>query len=59
MAAVKLLCDTGPLAAFLNRADQFHRWARKQFARIHQPLWTCEAVDSGALSVLIEGWINL
>ena len=58
MAAVKLLCDTGPLAAFLNRADQFHRWAREQFGRIHQPLLTCEAVISETVFLLHEAGLR-
>ena len=52
MAAVKLICDTGPLIAFFNRADQHHAWAREQFDRITQPLITCEAVISEALFLL-------
>jgi predicted nucleic acid-binding protein len=52
MAAVKLLCDTGPLAAFFNQADQYHSWAAAQFDRIFQPLLTCEAVVSETLFLL-------
>jgi predicted nucleic acid-binding protein len=54
MAAAKLLCDTGPLIAFFNRADQYHAWAREQFDQITQPLLTCEAVISEALFLLQE-----
>jgi predicted nucleic acid-binding protein len=46
MAAVSLLCDTGPLVAFLNRGDQYHEWASGRFDQITQPLLTCEAVIS-------------
>ena len=52
MAAVKLLCDTGPLAAFFNRHDQYHSWAAAQFDHIFQPLLTCEAVVSETVFLL-------
>ena len=46
MTAVKVLVDTGPLVAFLNRRDRYHAWARQQFERLKPPLLTCEAVVS-------------
>ena len=52
MAGVSLICDTGPLVAFFNRADQYHAWAREQFKCISQPLLTCEAVISEAVFLL-------
>src|SRR5438874_13133603 len=52
MAEADLLCDTGPLVAFFNRADQYHPWVREQFDRIFQPLMTCEAVLSEAIFLL-------
>ena len=52
MAAIKLLCDTGPLAAFFNRNDQHHSWAAEQLDRIFQPLLTCEAVVSETVFLL-------
>jgi uncharacterized protein len=52
MADVSLICDTGPLVAFFNRADQYHAWAREQFNRITQPLLTCEAVISEIVFLL-------
>ena len=52
MAAVKVLCDTGPLAAFFNRNDPYHVWAAEQFDRIFQPLLTCEAVISETVFLL-------
>jgi uncharacterized protein len=50
--AVKLLCDMGPLVAFLNRSDQYHSWAKRQFDQISPPLLTCEAVISEAVFLL-------
>ncbi|MBM3833970.1 MAG: PIN domain-containing protein [Verrucomicrobia bacterium] len=52
MAAVRLICDTGPLVAFFNRQDQYHRWAADQFDRISGPLLTCEAVISEVVFLL-------
>ena len=40
----KIILDTGPLVALLNRRDRYHRWAREQWAQIAPPLFTCEAV---------------
>jgi predicted nucleic acid-binding protein len=52
MAAPRLLCDTGPLVAFLNRGDQYHVWVSEQFDQITQPLVTCEAVISEIVFLL-------
>jgi predicted nucleic acid-binding protein len=41
---MKVILDTGPLAALMNRRDRWHSWAIETFARIQPPLWTCEAV---------------
>ena len=40
----RVLLDTGPLVASLNRKDRFHEWARMQCAEIAPPLFTCEPV---------------
>lgn len=40
----RILLDTGPLVAFLHRHDEFHAWARAEWATIEPPLLTCEAV---------------
>jgi predicted nucleic acid-binding protein len=58
MAAVKLLCDTGPLAAFFNRNDQYHAWAADQLERLFQPLLTCEAVISETLFLLQDDGLS-
>ena len=58
MAAVDLLCDTGPLAAFFNRGDQFHSWAAEQFERFDRPLQTCEAVISETIFLLLDDGLS-
>ncbi len=41
---MKIILDTGPLAALMNRRDKWHGWASDAFGAIPPPLWTCEAV---------------
>jgi uncharacterized protein len=38
------IIDTGPLVAYVNRGDRWHRWAVEQMAALQLPLLTCEAV---------------
>ena len=40
----RIIADTGPLVAFLDRRDANHGWAREQFDRISTPVVTAEAV---------------
>lgn len=39
-----LLLDTGPLFAYLCRADLHHNWAVRQFGSFSGPLLSCEPV---------------
>ena len=48
----KIILDTGPLVAFLNKKDQYHEWALAQFATMIPPLLTCEAVLSESCFLL-------
>ena len=50
-----ILLDTGPLVAFLNRRDKFHRWSTAQWGQIAPPMLTCEAVVSEACFLLAGG----
>lgn len=52
MAATKVLVDTGPLVAYLNRRDRHHAWAIECWKALTEPLWTCEAVVSEAVFLL-------
>jgi len=48
----KVILDTGPLVAFLNKSDRYHEWAVMQFARLLPPFYTCEAVLSESCFLL-------
>jgi predicted nucleic acid-binding protein len=48
----RLLLDTGPLVALLNRRDEHHDWAKFQWAEASPPLLTCEPVLSEACFLL-------
>lgn len=52
MAAIRVLLDTGPLVAYLNRSDRHHQWAAESWNALFEPLWTCEAVISEAVFLL-------
>lgn len=48
----RVLLDTGPLVAFINRREQLHNWATEEWGKIEQPLLTCEAVLTEACFLL-------
>ncbi|PIU85322.1 MAG: pilus assembly protein [Deltaproteobacteria bacterium CG_4_9_14_3_um_filter_44_9] len=48
----RIILDTGPLVAFINGKDKYHKWATLQWAQIEPPLLTCEAVLSEACFLL-------
>ena len=60
----RVIVDTGPLVALLNRADQAHPWVVQRLRDIAPPMVTCEAVLAeatyltrgltGARSALLE-----
>jgi predicted nucleic acid-binding protein len=50
--AHRVLVDTGPLVALLNRRDTHHEWAKREAANFTPPLFTCEAVLSEAFFLL-------
>jgi predicted nucleic acid-binding protein len=41
---IRVVVDTGPLVALLNKRDQYHSWARSVLDTIEPPIFTCEAV---------------
>lgn len=48
----RVIVDTGPLVAFINRREQLHNWVKAELATINQPLLTCEAVITEACFLL-------
>jgi uncharacterized protein len=52
MKSKKVIIDTGPLVAFLNKHDTHHDWAYSQFSLLTPPFITCEAVLSEACFLL-------
>jgi predicted nucleic acid-binding protein len=42
----RVVVDTGPLIALLNRSDRHHRWVREVLDTLEPPVFTCEAVIS-------------
>ncbi|RJP27033.1 MAG: PIN domain nuclease [Candidatus Omnitrophota bacterium] len=52
MKPPKVVVDTGPLVAYLNKTDQYHEWVVTQFAALIPPLFTCEAVISESCFLL-------
>ncbi len=42
----KIIIDTGPLVAFLNKKDKYHKWTLSQFSHLNPPFFTCESVIS-------------
>ena len=52
MKSKRVIIDTGPIVAFLNKRDAYHHWAISQFALLAPPFITCEAVLSEACLIL-------
>jgi len=46
MKSKKVIIDTGPLVAFLNKRDTYHDWAYSQISILAPPIITSEAVLS-------------
>jgi len=52
MKPKRIIIDTGPIVAFLNKSDQYHEWALIQFSQLIPPFYTCESVISEACFIL-------
>jgi predicted nucleic acid-binding protein len=48
----RVLIDTGPLVASLNRRDRFHLWAKTRLSELEPPISTCEPVLAEACFLL-------
>jgi predicted nucleic acid-binding protein len=46
------ILDTGPLVAFLDRAEQHHRWVAERIEELDTPLLVCEPVLAEAMHLL-------
>jgi predicted nucleic acid-binding protein len=51
----RIIIDTGPLVAYFNRRDRWHRWTTDQMAALVPPLVTCEAVLAEASFLIQRG----
>jgi predicted nucleic acid-binding protein len=50
--ARRVLVDSGPIVALLNRQDRHHDWAKREIGKLYDPLLTCEAVLSEVFFLL-------
>lgn len=48
----RAIVDTGPLVAFLDRAEKNHRWVVEQVEELEPPLLVCEPVLAEAMHLL-------
>lgn len=48
----RILADTGPIVALIDRSEARHDWARARFAALTPPLFTCDAVIAEAVYLL-------
>ncbi|MDZ7755808.1 MAG: hypothetical protein U5K35_05275 [Rhodohalobacter sp.] len=57
---MKILIDTGPIVAFMNRNDHFHSYVEEQMEKVAPPFYTCEAVitESFFLMSRISGGVQ-
>jgi predicted nucleic acid-binding protein len=49
---MRAVVDTGPLVAFLDRAERHHRWVGERIKQIAPPLLVCEPVLTEAMFLL-------
>jgi uncharacterized protein len=50
----RAIVDTGPLVAFLDRAEQHHSWVIEQIDELQAPLLVCEPVLAEAMHLLAK-----
>jgi predicted nucleic acid-binding protein len=48
------ICDTGPLVAYLNRNDPYHKWAVALLKHVRPPMLVCEPVLTEVVYFLRE-----
>ncbi len=52
----KIILDTSPLVAFIDKSDRFHSWAVETWKTLSIPLLTCESVISEACFLLQKSY---
>lgn len=50
----KMILDTGPLYAMLDRRDEYHSWSIQHLAGLRGPLLTCDAVLTESFFLISE-----
>ena len=48
----RIILDTGPIVAFLNKRDRYFAWANEVFNLLKPPVYTCDSVISEACFLL-------
>ena len=48
----RIILDTGPIVAFLNKRDKYFTWANEVFKLFKPPVYTCDSVISEACFLL-------
>jgi uncharacterized protein len=46
------IVDAGPLVAFFDRAEQYHRWVAERIEELDAPLLVCEPVLAEAMYLI-------
>lgn len=59
MIPKKVIIDTGPIIAFLNKSDHFHDWTITRFAELNPPFLTCESVISEVCFLLRNSVVGM
>ena len=52
MMQKRVILDTSPLVALINKKDNTHEWAKQQWSQIKPPLLTCESVITESFFLL-------
>lgn len=48
----RVILDTSPLVALINKRDTYHEWAKQKWSMIKPPLLTCEVVITESFFLL-------
>ena len=54
----RIIVDTGPLVAYLQRDERHHEWTVERFSTLRPPFLTCEAVLAEACFLIRRGGGN-